>query len=106
MNEGNSTTKILIAILAGGRNTRMGVSKAGVKLVSGIPEVIRSYGQERTPYAMLSRAVAGLRGNTLIVNLPGSKRGVQESLDALLPGMLHAFQMIWGGGHERPKKAM
>ena len=74
--------------------------------VPGIPEAIRTYGQERTPYAMLSRAVAGLRGNTLIVNLPGSKRGVQESLDALLPGMLHAFQMIWGGGHERPKKAM
>ncbi|MCL4306384.1 bifunctional molybdenum cofactor biosynthesis protein MoaC/MoaB [bacterium] len=71
--------------------------------VPGIPEAIRTYGQERTPYAMLSRARAGLRGNTLIVNLPGSKRGVQESLDALFPGMLHAFQMIWGGGHERPK---
>lgn len=71
--------------------------------VPGIPEAIRKYGQERTPYAMLSRARAGLRGNTLIVNLPGSKRGVQESLDALFPGMLHAFQMIWGGGHERPK---
>lgn len=71
--------------------------------VPGIPEAIRTYGQERTPYAMLSRSRAGLRGNTLIVNLPGSKRGVQESLDALLPGMLHAFQMIWGGGHERPK---
>jgi len=71
--------------------------------VPGIPEAIRAYGQERTPYSMLSRAKAGLRGNTLIVNLPGSKRGVQESLDALLPGMLHAFQMIWGGGHERPK---
>lgn len=73
--------------------------------VPGIPETIRAYGQERTPYSMLSRAKAGLRGNTLIVNLPGSKRGVQESLDALLPGMLHAFQMMWGGAHERPKVA-
>ena len=73
--------------------------------VPGIPETIRVYGQERTPYSMLSRAKAGLRGNTLIVNLPGSKRGVQESLDALLPGMLHAFQMMWGGAHERPKAA-
>lgn len=71
--------------------------------VPGIPEAMRVYGQERTPFAMLSRATSGLRGNTLIVNLPGSKRGVQESLDALFPGMLHAFQMIWGGGHERPK---
>jgi len=71
--------------------------------VPGIPETIRAYGQERTPYSMLSRAKAGLRGNTLIVSLPGSKRGVQESLDALLPGVLHAFQMMWGGAHERPK---
>ncbi len=73
--------------------------------VPGISEAMRAYGQERTPYAMLSRAAAGLRGQTLIVNLPGSKRGVQESLDALFPGLLHAFQMIWGGGHERPKQA-
>jgi len=71
--------------------------------IPGIPEAIRQHGQERTPYAMLSRAAAGIRGNTLIINLPGSKRGVQESLDALLPGVLHSFQMMWGGGHERPK---
>ena len=66
----------------------------------GIVEAARSYGQERTPYAMLSRARAGTRGATLIVNLPGSKKGVADSLDALFPGLLHAFMMIHGGGHE------
>lgn len=65
----------------------------------GVAEVIRQYGQSRIPTAMLSRGVAGLRGNTLIVNLPGSVRGVEEGLDALLPGFLHAFAMIDGGGH-------
>jgi molybdopterin biosynthesis enzyme MoaB len=40
-----------------------------------------------------------VRGKTIIVNLPGSKRGVEESLDAILPGLLHAFKMLWGGGH-------
>lgn len=67
--------------------------------VPGVAEALRAYGQGRVPTAMLSRAVAGLRGNTLIVNLPGSVRGVDESLDALLPGLLHAFSMIDGGGH-------
>lgn len=65
----------------------------------GIAEAARVYGQSRTPYAMLSRGRAGLRGGTLIVNLPGSSRGVQESLDALLPGLFHAFGMMRGGGH-------
>lgn len=67
----------------------------------GIAEAARMYGQERTPYSMLSRARAGVRGKTLIVNLPGSKKGVAESLDALFPGLLHAFKMIRGGGHEQ-----
>lgn len=67
--------------------------------IPGIPEALRSYGQERTPFAMLSRGKAGIRGHTIIVNLPGSKRGVAESLDALFPGLLHSFTMLWGGGH-------
>lgn len=73
------------------------------RTIPGIPEALRAYGQLRTPYAMLSRAVAGLRGNTLIINLPGSRKGVAESLDALFPALLHAFPMIrgegWGTGH-------
>ena len=70
--------------------------------IPGIPEAIRAYGQQRTPYAMLSRSAAGIRGNTLILILPGSKRGVQESLDALFPALLHAFPMMRSGGHENP----
>jgi cyclic pyranopterin monophosphate synthase len=66
----------------------------------GIAEAARAHGQTRTPFSMLSRARAGLRGTTLIVNLPGSKKGVADSLDALLPGVLHAFKMIAGGGHD------
>ena len=68
--------------------------------VPGIVEASRGYGQERLPMAMLSRAKAGIRGRTIIINLPGSRKGVEESLDALLPGLLHAFLMLWGGGHE------
>jgi molybdenum cofactor biosynthesis protein MoaC len=69
------------------------------KEIPGVVEAARAYGQERLPLAMLSRGKAGVRGKTLIVNLPGSKRGVEESLDALLPGLLHAFKMLWDGGH-------
>lgn len=69
------------------------------KEVPGITETLRNYGQERTPYSMLSRGVAGIRGKTLIINLPGSKNGVRESLDALFPAVLHAFKILRGGNH-------
>jgi len=71
------------------------------KEVPGIAEAIRRHGKERTPYAMLSREVVGLRGECLIINLPGSSKGAKESLQALFPGLLHAFPMIWGGGHDK-----
>ncbi len=67
--------------------------------VPGIMEAARGFGQSRTPYAMLSRGTAGLRGRTFIVTLPGSADAVRESLSALLPGLLHAFPMMEGGGH-------
>jgi cyclic pyranopterin phosphate synthase len=65
----------------------------------GIAEAIRGYGQERTPYAMLSRSLAGTRGKTLILCLPGSTGGVTDAMDALFPSVLHAYKMLWGGGH-------
>jgi molybdenum cofactor biosynthesis protein MoaC len=73
--------------------------------IPGIPEALRAYGQERTPYSMLSRGLAGIRGATIIVNLPGSKKGVADSLDALFPALLHSFKMLWGGGHPRKNKS-
>jgi cyclic pyranopterin monophosphate synthase len=72
--------------------------------IPGINEAARAHGQERTPYSMLSRGKAGLRGKTLIINLPGSRGGVRDSLDALLPAVLHSFKMIRGGGHEEKKR--
>jgi len=67
--------------------------------VPGIMEAARSFGQKKTSYAMLSRGLAGQKGSTLIVNLPGSSRGVEESLDAIFPSILHAYPMMQGGGH-------
>ena len=67
--------------------------------IPGIMEAARSFGQRRTPYAMLSRGLAGQKGDTIIVNLPGSSRGVEESLDAVFPAVLHAYKMMGGGGH-------
>ncbi len=69
------------------------------KEAPGIAEKIREFGAQRTPYAMLSREVAGTIGETLIINLPGSSKGARESMDALFPGILHIFPMLWGGGH-------
>jgi molybdenum cofactor biosynthesis protein MoaC len=73
------------------------------RIVPGITEAMRSFGQRRTPYAMLSRNVAGVRGKTLIINLPGSSRGVEESMNSLFPGILHSMKMIRGGGHNSSK---
>lgn len=67
--------------------------------VPGVAEAMRSFGQKRTPYAMLSRGVAGLRGKTIILNLPGSSKGTEESMDALFPALLHGYKMTGGGGH-------
>jgi len=69
------------------------------KEVIGISEALRMHGQKRTPLSMLSRGAAGVRGKTVIVNLPGSVKAVSESLDALIPGILHASKMLGGHGH-------
>lgn len=62
--------------------------------IPGIAEAARTYGQEQMPYAMLSRSLAGLKGRSLILALPGSTRGAQESMDALFPYLLHVFKVL------------
>ena len=69
------------------------------KELTGVSENLRGYGQQRTPLSMLSRGVAGTRGKTIIINLPGSTNAVSQSLCALFPGIMHAFKMINGHGH-------
>lgn len=68
--------------------------------IPGIAEAARQYGQQHMPYAMLSRSVAGLKGKTLILALPGSTRGAQESMDALFPYILHIFKVAEGMPHQ------
>jgi len=63
----------------------------------GLAEAMRAKGAERSVFAWLSRGVAGLHGKTLIVNLPGSKRGAEESLEAILPLLRHGLEVVAGG---------
>lgn len=72
---------------------------AAERMVPGIPEAMRWYSLQITPRAMLSRAAAGIRGNTLIINLPGSPKAVRENLGCILPTLEHAVKMMLGGGH-------
>ena len=70
------------------------------KMVPGLAEAMRSEGLEKTKNAMLSRGAAGVRKNTLIINLPGSPKGVRESLEAILDVLPHAIDMLLGQGHD------
>ena len=68
--------------------------------IPGVEEAIRTYGQDRTPYSMLSRSVAGTIGNTLVLALPGSTNGAKESMDAIFPAVLHIFRILKGARHD------
>ena len=99
--------KVNIIITTGGTGvgprdaTPEATKKIIEKEVSGISGNLRNYGQSRTPLSMLSRGVSGIRGNTLIVNMPGNTNAASQSINALFPGVMHIFRMIAGHGHHK-----
>ncbi|WP_268223745.1 bifunctional molybdenum cofactor biosynthesis protein MoaC/MoaB [Sinomicrobium oceani] len=68
--------------------------------IPGVEEAIRNYGQQRMPYAMLSRSVAGMAADCLVLALPGSSKGAAESMDAVFPHILHLFKVTGGQRHD------
>ncbi len=71
--------------------------------VPGIPETMRSAGREFSERAILSRGIAGIRGRTLMVNLPGSPKGAEQSLTAVLDVLAHGLDMLAGKAHTQEK---
>jgi molybdenum cofactor synthesis domain-containing protein len=81
-------------------STPEATTEACQKLLPGIPEMMREYGRKKNPRAALSRGVAGIRENVLIVNLPGSPRGAVESLDSVAELLPHALEVLRGARHD------
>ena len=75
------------------------------RLLPGIAEALRARSLAETPFAMLSRGVAGQRGRTIVVNLPGSVKAIRTCLDVIIPIMEHAVAMVQGGGHDETKRS-
>lgn len=69
------------------------------RLIPGFAEQMRAEGKTKTPRAILSRAVAAIRGRTILINLPGSPKGAVESLDAIADLLPHAVDIVNGAGH-------
>jgi molybdenum cofactor synthesis domain-containing protein len=69
------------------------------RIIPGLGEMMRAEGLKKTKNAILSRGIAGIYNKTLVINLPGSPRGVKESLEIILNVLPHAVDMMHGGGH-------
>jgi molybdenum cofactor biosynthesis protein MoaC len=95
-----------LVILTGGTglssrdHTPEAIGSLITRRIPGVEEAIRSYGQNRMPYAMLSRSVVGMAGDTLLMALPGSTGGVTDAMRAVFPHVLHLFKVLKGDRHE------
>lgn len=102
--------KVNLVVTTGGTgigprdNTPEALSQLLEKDLPGVEEAIRSYGQDRNPMAMLSRSRVGVRKQTLIVALPGSRGGVEDGLNSMFPAINHAFEMLAGQCHPAQDK--
>ena len=99
------TLKVNLVITTGGTGfsvrdvTPEATDQVIERAIPGLPELMRAEGLKITKKAVLSRGIAGIRGNTIILNLPGSPKAVKESLEAVLDLIPHALEMVKGGGH-------
>lgn len=99
-----SQTNLLVYTGGTGLSSRDFTPEALIPLldrrIPGVEEAMRDYGQERTPLAMFSRSIAGVKGKTLVLALPGSTKGAEESMDAVFPNILHLFDVMENIRHD------
>src|SRR5438270_10815666 len=76
--------------------THEATSDVSERMLEGVAERMRLEGSKKTPYAALSRGLCGVRGNSLILNVPGSPKGAVESLEAVIDILPHALQLLSG----------
>jgi molybdopterin adenylyltransferase len=97
----NAGTALVLTVGGTGLGPRDRTPEATRRVIDreapGLAEAMRSLGAARNPYAWLSRGVSGLKGATLIINLPGSLRGAEQSLTSILPLVRHGLETVAGG---------
>lgn len=100
-----SEQKINLLLFTGGTgvslrdNTPEAIEPLLTKTVQGVMETARRYGQDRMPFSMLSRGVSGFINETFVITMPGSEKGVRETIDAIFPQLLHVFKVKKGERH-------
>lgn len=85
-------------------NTTIALESLIETRIPGVEEVIRNYGQQRMPYAMLSRSIVGLYKKCLIIGIPGSTNGATQSIESIFPYILHLFKVLDGTKHEKGER--